>query len=188
MLLVLFINKLCLNRQIYNRTLARSITTLRLYFKRNYFNQIFNKSFFPWRASNGLFILTASDIAVKIKIHNFLKDSYNGALHDIIMPNIMLSRNVLMGFLPIVFMVAAGCEGLQKPGEFVESLRTLHLFQRYYLPEIKNIDDIVNEKGLAEGENVKIIPIGKDKSSVYTFSKSGKMLRWMPIIISYMMR
>ena len=56
------------------------------------------------------------------------------------------------------------------------------------MPEIKNIDDIVNEKGLAEGENVKIIPIGKDKSSVYTFSKSGKMLRWMPIIISYMMR
>lgn len=86
------------------------------------------------------------------------------------MPNIMLSRNVLMGFLPIVFMVAAGCEGLQKPGEFVESLRNPTSFPEIYLPEIKNIDDIVNEKGLAEGENVKIIPIGKDKSSsIYLF-------------------
>lgn len=86
------------------------------------------------------------------------------------MPNIMLSRNVLMGILPIVFMAAAGCEGLKKPGEFVESLRNPTSFPEIYLPEIKNIDDIVNEKGLAEGENVKIIPIGKDKSSsIYLF-------------------
>lgn len=82
----------------------------------------------------------------------------------------MLSRNVLMGFLPIVFMVAAGCVGLKKPGEFVESLRNPTSFPEIYLPEIKNIDDIVNEKGLAEDENVKIIPIGKDKSSsIYLF-------------------
>ena len=86
------------------------------------------------------------------------------------MPNFMLSRNVLMGFLPIVFMVAAGCEGFQKPGEFVESLRNPTSFPEIYLPEIKNIDDIVNEKGLAEGENVKIIPVGRDKSSsIYLF-------------------
>lgn len=86
------------------------------------------------------------------------------------MPNFMLSRNVLMGILPIVFMAAAGCEGLQKPGEFVESLRNPTSFPEIYSPEIKNIDDIVNEKGLAEGENVKIIPIGKDKSSsIYLF-------------------
>lgn len=86
------------------------------------------------------------------------------------MPNIMLSRNVLMGILPIVFMVVAGCEGLQKPGEFVESLRNPTSFPEIYSPGIKNIDDIVNEKGLAEGENVKIIPIGKDKSSsIYLF-------------------
>lgn len=86
------------------------------------------------------------------------------------MPNFMLSRNVLMGILPIVFMAAAGCEGLKKPGEFVESLRNPTSFPEIYLPEIKNIDDIVNEKGLAEGENVKVIPIGKDKSSsIYLF-------------------
>jgi quercetin dioxygenase-like cupin family protein len=84
------------------------------------------------------------------------------------MPNIMLSRNVLMGFLLII--VAAGCEGLQKPGEFVESLRNPTSFPEIYSPEIKNIDDIVNEEGLAEGENVKIIPIGKVKSSsIYLF-------------------
>src|SRR3989304_2297062 len=86
------------------------------------------------------------------------------------MPNFMLSRNVLMGFLPIVFMVAAGCEGFQKPGEFVESLRNPTSFPEIYLPEIKNIDDIVNEKGLAEDKNAMIIPIGEGKSSsIYLF-------------------
>ncbi|MFQ5687268.1 MAG: cupin domain-containing protein [Candidatus Scalindua sp.] len=77
----------------------------------------------------------------------------------------MLSKNILLVFIPIVFLVASGCKGLQKPGEFVESLRNPTSFPEIFLPEIKNIDEIVNEKALAEDENVMIIPIAKDKSS-----------------------
>jgi len=86
------------------------------------------------------------------------------------MSKIMLYKNVLIFFLPIVFLVASGCKGLQKPGEFVESLRNPTSFPEIFLPEIKNIDEIVNEKALAEDENVMIIPIGKNKSSsIYLF-------------------
>ncbi len=86
------------------------------------------------------------------------------------MPKIMLFKNVLIFFLPIVFLVASGCKGLQKPGEFVESLRNPTSFPEIFLPEIKNIDEIVNENALAEDENFMIIPIGKDKSSsIYLF-------------------
>jgi quercetin dioxygenase-like cupin family protein len=82
----------------------------------------------------------------------------------------MLFKNILIFFLLIVFLVASGCKGLQKPGEFVESLRNPTSFPEIFLPEIKNIDEIVNEKALAEDENVMIIPIGKDKSSsIYLF-------------------
>ncbi len=81
------------------------------------------------------------------------------------MPKTMLFKNVLLFFLPIVFLVAAGCKGLQKPSEFVESLKNPTSFPEIFLPEIKNIDEIVNEKALAEDEDVMIIPIGKDKSS-----------------------
>lgn len=81
------------------------------------------------------------------------------------MPNITLYKYVLMAFLPVAFLAVAGCKGLQKPGEFVESLRNPTSFPEYFLPEIKNIDEIVNKHGLTEDENVKVIPIGKDKSS-----------------------
>ena len=75
-----------------------------------------------------------------------------------------------MFFLPTIFLVALGCKGLQKPGEFVESLRNPTSFPEIFLPEIKNIDEIVNEKALAEDENIMIIPIGEDKSSsIYLF-------------------
>jgi quercetin dioxygenase-like cupin family protein len=58
----------------------------------------------------------------------------------------------------------------EKPGEFIESLRNPTSFPEVFLPEIKNIDEITNEKALAEGENIMIIPIGKDKSSsIYLF-------------------
>ena len=134
------------------------------------------------------FVLTASDIAVKIKILIFLKIVTMELLHDIIMPNLMLSRNVLMGFLPIVFMVAAGCEGLKKPGEFVESLRNPYIFSEIYLPEIKNIDDIVNEKGLVEGENVKAYSNRqRQEFSIYLF-QIRQNAEMDAIIISYMMR
>ena len=72
--------------------------------------------------------------------------------------------------MPVVFLVASGCTGMKKPGEFVESLRNPTSFPEILLPEIKDIDEIVNEKALAEGENVKIVPLGKDKStSIYLF-------------------
>lgn len=86
------------------------------------------------------------------------------------MTKIKFLKNILMLFLPLVFLAGSGCKGLQKPGEFVESLRNPTSFPEIFLPEIKNIDEIVNEKSLAEDENVMIIPIGKDKSSsIYLF-------------------
>ena len=86
------------------------------------------------------------------------------------MPKILLFKNILIFFMPIVFLVASGCKGIQKPGEFVESLRNPTSFPERILPEIKNIDEIVNENTLAEDENIMIIPVDKDKSSsIYLF-------------------
>jgi len=60
--------------------------------------------------------------------------------------------------------------GAKKSGEFVESLRNPTSFPEVFLPEIKYIDDIVEEQSLADDENVRIIPLGNDKStSVYLF-------------------
>ncbi|ODS31261.1 MAG: hypothetical protein SCARUB_03630 [Candidatus Scalindua rubra] len=81
------------------------------------------------------------------------------------MMKITFFKNMFMAFISIAFLVATGCKGLKKPGEFIESLRNPTSFPEIILPEIKNTDEIIKEKGLAEDENVKIIPIGKDKSS-----------------------
>ena len=86
------------------------------------------------------------------------------------MPKISLFKNILIFLLPIVFLVVSGCQGMKKPGEFVESLRNPTSFPERILPEIKNIDEIVNENTLAEDENIMIIPVDKDKSSsIYLF-------------------
>jgi quercetin dioxygenase-like cupin family protein len=86
------------------------------------------------------------------------------------MPNISLFKNILIFFISIVFLVVSGCKGMQKPGEFVESLRNPTTFPERILPEIKNIDEIVNENTLAEDENIMVIPVDKDKSSsIYLF-------------------
>ena len=91
------------------------------------------------------------------------------------MPKSMLLKNIFIFFLPVVFLVVSGCKGMkEKPGEFIESLRNPTSFPEVFLPEIKNIDEIINEKALAEGENIMIIPIGKDKSSsIYLFQIRG---------------
>ncbi len=86
------------------------------------------------------------------------------------MPKISLFKNILIFLLPIVFLVVSGCQGMKKPGEFVESLRNPTSFPESILPEIKNIDEIVNENILAEDQNIMIIPVDKDKSSsIYLF-------------------
>ncbi len=119
--------------------------------------------------SNDLFILTLSYIAVKIENPNQVKvggkDSYT-----VIMPKKSLAKNVVLLVISASVMVVFGCMATKKPGEFVESLRNPTSFPEIFLPEIKYIDEIVDEKSLAEDENVKIIPLGKDKStSVYLF-------------------
>ena len=113
--------------------------------------------------------MTTSDIAVKIKKKILLNIAGN-KLYTVIMSKIVFFRNVLIFFLLIAFLVADGCKGLQKPGEFVESLRNPTSFPEIFLPEIKNIDEIVKEKPLAEDKNAMIIPIGEGKSSsIYLF-------------------
>ncbi len=86
------------------------------------------------------------------------------------MPKSMLLKNIFIFFLSVVFLVVSGCKGMKKPSEFVESLRNPTSFPERILPEIKNIDEIVNENTLAEDENIMIIPVDKDKSSsIYLF-------------------
>ena len=86
------------------------------------------------------------------------------------MPKTMLLKEILVFFLTIVFLIVSGCKGIQKPGEFIESLKNPTSFPEIFLPEIKDIYEIVNEKTLAEDENIMIIPIGEDKSSsIYLF-------------------
>jgi quercetin dioxygenase-like cupin family protein len=81
-----------------------------------------------------------------------------------------LSKNVILLVISVSFLFVCGCMATKKPGEFIESLRNPTSFPEIFLPEIKYIDEIVEEKSLADDENVKIIPLGKDKStSVYLF-------------------
>ncbi|MBC8553266.1 MAG: cupin domain-containing protein [Candidatus Brocadiales bacterium] len=81
-----------------------------------------------------------------------------------------LSKNVILLIISASVFVVCGCMATKKSGEFVESLRNPTSFPEVFLPEIKYIDDIVEEKSLQEDENVMIIPLGKDKStSVYLF-------------------
>jgi quercetin dioxygenase-like cupin family protein len=83
---------------------------------------------------------------------------------------VIMPKNIFIFFLPVVFLVVSGCKGMKKPGEFVESLRNPTSFPERVFPEIKNIDEIVNENTLAEDENIMIIPVDKDKSSsIYLF-------------------
>ncbi len=81
-----------------------------------------------------------------------------------------LSNNLIFLIISATVLAACGCMATKKSGEFVESLRNPTSFPEVFNPEIKYIDDIVEEKSLAEDENVLIIPLGNDKStSVYLF-------------------
>jgi quercetin dioxygenase-like cupin family protein len=68
-------------------------------------------------------------------------------------------------FLFIFFVIVSGCKTLEKPGEFVESLRNPTSFPEMYFPTAKDIDEIVKENELTKDENIKVIPIGKNKST-----------------------
>ena len=119
--------------------------------------------------SNDLFILTLSYIAVKIEnpyqVRVGGKESYT-----VIMPKKTLIKTLVLLIISASVLVVCGCMVTKKPGEFVESLRNPTSFPEIFSPEIKYIDEIIDEKSLAEDENIKIIPLGKDKStSVYLF-------------------
>ncbi len=70
-----------------------------------------------------------------------------------------------MVFISAAVLTAIGCQGLQKPGDFVESLRNPTTFPEIHQPEIKHIDEIASEYSLTEDENIKVVPLGKDISS-----------------------
>jgi quercetin dioxygenase-like cupin family protein len=81
-----------------------------------------------------------------------------------------LSKNTILLTASALVLAICGCMATNKPGEFVESLRNPTSFPEIFLPEIKYIDDIVEEKSLGEDEDVMIIPLGQDKStSIYLF-------------------
>jgi len=84
-----------------------------------------------------------------------------------------LSNNLILLILSTSVLAVCGCMATKKSGEFVDSLRNPTSFPEIFKPEIKYIDDIVEEKSLAEDENVLIIPLGSDKStSAYLFQMS----------------
>ena len=86
------------------------------------------------------------------------------------MQNKILSKNIVLLIVSTSVLVVCGCFATKKSGEFVESLRNPTSFPEIFSPEIKDIDEIVEEKSLADDENVKIIQLGEDKStSVYLF-------------------
>ncbi|MCP4252043.1 MAG: cupin domain-containing protein [Candidatus Scalindua sp.] len=81
-----------------------------------------------------------------------------------------LANNLMLLVISASIFSVCGCMGAKKSGEFVESLRNPTSFPEIFLPEIKYIDDIVEEKSMAEDENILIIPLGNDKStSVYLY-------------------
>ncbi len=86
------------------------------------------------------------------------------------MQNNYVLKTLIILIISVSVLAVCGCVATKKSSEFVESLRNPTSFPEIYLPEIKNIDDIVDEKTLADDENIMIIPLGKDKStSVYLF-------------------
>ncbi|MHC4268416.1 MAG: cupin domain-containing protein [Planctomycetota bacterium] len=81
-----------------------------------------------------------------------------------------LLKNVIILFISAAFLAVFGCKATPKPGDFVESLRNPTSFPEIYKPEIKYIDEIVKEQSLTEEENIKVVPLGQDKSSsIYLF-------------------
>ncbi len=79
-------------------------------------------------------------------------------------------------FLFVFFLIVSGCKTMEKPSEFVESLRNPTSFPEIFFPATKDIDEIVKENKLAEDENIKVIPIGESKStSVYLIQVRGNV-------------
>ncbi len=110
------------------------------------------------------FILTTHSIAVKIQIMCNQPKTYNEGeryfWHDI-----TFLHHGAKFLLAILFLLVTGCKTLQKPGEFVESLKNPTTFPEIYLPAVKNTDEIVNENVLNNDENIKIVPIGENKNT-----------------------
>ncbi|MCP5008087.1 MAG: cupin domain-containing protein [Planctomycetes bacterium] len=70
----------------------------------------------------------------------------------------------LLLYLFFAFSVV-GCKTLDKPAEFVDSLKNPTSFPDLFFPTVKDIDEIIHGNELLETETVKITPVGKNKSS-----------------------
>ena len=69
------------------------------------------------------------------------------------------------GFCLLLLFFIVSCKTLDKPVEFVDSLRSPTSFPDLFFPTVKDIDAIIQEDGLLESETVKITPVGKNKSA-----------------------
>ncbi|KAA3601619.1 MAG: cupin domain-containing protein [Candidatus Scalindua sp. AMX11] len=74
---------------------------------------------------------------------------------------------MLKGFMlcSLLLLYAIGCKTLDKPAEFVDSLRSPTSFPDLFFPTVKDVDEIIRENELLEAENFKITPVGKNKSA-----------------------
>ncbi|MFQ5964601.1 MAG: cupin domain-containing protein [Candidatus Scalinduaceae bacterium] len=65
----------------------------------------------------------------------------------------------------ILSLIITGCKTVQKPSEFVESLRNPTSFPKLFFPDVKNTREIAKKNVLAKDENIKVIPIGENKNT-----------------------
>ena len=97
------------------------------------------------QAPNDLFILTLFHIAAKIE--NPIQVKVGGKEpYTVIMPKNTLAKNIVLLIISASVLVVCGCMATKKSAEFVESLRNPTSFPEIYSPEIKYIDEIIDEK------------------------------------------
>jgi quercetin dioxygenase-like cupin family protein len=122
-------------------------------------------------ATYGFYILTTLSITAKIKIMYIRPETYSNGKKCVL---VISHWRLKVFFLFVFFLIVSGCKTMEKPSEFVESLRNPTSFPEIFFPATKDIDEIVKENKLAEDENIKVIPIGESKStSVYLIQVRG---------------
>jgi len=131
-------------------------------------------------ATYGFYILTTLSITAKIKIMYIRPETYSNDKKPARMAwsgwcvPVVSHWGLKVFFLFVCFLIVSGCKTIEKPSEFVESLRNPTSFPEIFFPATKDIDEIVKENKLAEDENIKVIPIGESKStSVYLIQVRG---------------
>ena len=98
--------------------------------------------------------MTTLSITAKIKIMYIRPEIYSNGKKCV---PVISHWRLKVFFLFVFFLIVSGCKTIEKPSEFVESLRNPTSFPEIFFPATKDIDEIVKENKLAEDENIKVI-------------------------------